>query len=168
MFCCRNHPQIKKQMQLQWLFLVQVQYKWNQPAWQSYCASSVTFLCTLFCFHLSICFLVLYPVPLLFGLCSCGHQGNSSNLPTHVPVGQGAIRGQSTSLSSCHKWCWWDGEGSRLCFEGQQGRSPALCLWLSGSPDQHRKIHLWNEVPIQPHTDITIVTRPGFECTSWM
>eukprot|EP00064_Thunnus_orientalis_P015909 superscaffoldBa00003047_g15971 len=52
--------------------------------------------------------------------------GNSSNLPTHVPVGQGAIRGQSTSLSSCHKWYWRDGEGSRLCFEGQRGRSPAL------------------------------------------
>lgn len=65
--------------------------------------------------------------PLLFGLCACGHQGNSSNLPTHVPVGQWAIRGQSTSLSSCHKWCWRDREGPRLCFEGQQGRSPALC-----------------------------------------
>lgn len=77
--------------------------------------------------------------PLLFGLCACGRQGNSSNLPTHVPVGQGAIRGQSTSLSSCHKWCWRDGEGPRLCFEGQRGRSPALCQWLLGPPDQHGK-----------------------------
>lgn len=88
--------------------------------------------------HLSVCHLVLFPSfhlffsssrpsPLLFGLCACGRQGNSSNLPTHVPVGQGAIRGQSTSLSSCHKWCWRDGEGPRPCFEGQRGRSPPLC-----------------------------------------
>lgn len=117
------------------------------------------------CFHLSIhVFLLLSPArPLLFGLCACGHQGNSSNLPTHVPVGQGAIRGQSTSLSSCHKWCWQDGEGPRLCFEGQRGRSPALCQWLLGPPDQHCKIQLWNEGPIQPHADITIVTSPRVE-----
>lgn len=108
----------------------------------------------LFCFHLSVCFsrsLVRTP-------CACGHQGNSSNLATHVPVDQGAIRGQSMSLSSCHKWCWWAGEGPRLCFEGQQGRSPALCQRLRPPrPDQTSKLHLWNEGCMQPHTDVAIV-----------
>lgn len=48
------------------------------------------------------------------------------------PWARGAIRGLSTSFSSCYKWCWRDEEGPRLCFEGQQGRSSALCQWLSG------------------------------------
>lgn len=48
------------------------------------------------------------------------------------PWARGAIRGLSTTLFSCYKWCWRDGEGPRLCFEGQQGRSSALCQWLLG------------------------------------
>lgn len=110
-----------------------------------------------------------YPpwLPLLFAPCACGCQGNSSNLPTHVPVGQGAIRGLSTSLSSCYKWCWQDGEGPRLCFEGQQGRSPALCQWLLGpAQTSFAKYRHWSKGPIQPHTHITTVTSPGFECIS--
>lgn len=128
-------------------FFVHFQYERHQPVILSVLPNFHLWLITL-CIPvcLSVC-LVLFPSfhlffssslppPLIFGLCACGHQGNSSNLPTHVPVGQGAIRGQSTSLSSCHKWCWQDGEGPRLCFEGQRGRSPALCQWLLGPPDQ--------------------------------
>lgn len=112
------------------------------------------------------CFLPVYPVilshftsfsfhpyhPLFSALCAHGRQGNSSNLSTHVPLGQGAIRGLSTSLSSCYKWWWQDGEGSHLYFEGQQGHSPPLCQWLLGPHDQQRKIQLWIRGPIQPHT----------------
>lgn len=86
------------------------------------------------------------------------------------PWARGAIRGPSTSLSSCYKWRCRDGEGPRLCFEGQWGRSPALCRWLLPPPPQTRKakIQLWNRGPVQPRTHTTIVACPGIETLRWV